>query len=115
VLAMAYLAMKHLGLIFGIIVSNYAANMAGLDSARIFIATVLLTIPFLVGAQISVCRDYLELYRCEPARIWRRSEGGASLQGGLVLPLIVAAPLLAAMKVPFAAFLDVATVTLLFS
>ena len=51
--------MQYLGLIFGIIVSNYAANMAGLDSARIFIATVLLTIPFLVGAQTSVCRDYL--------------------------------------------------------
>jgi len=33
----------------------------------------------------------------------------------LVLPLIVAALLHAAMKIPFAAFLDVATFTLLFS
>ena len=49
---MAYLAMLYLGLTSGIIVSNYFANLAGLDSARIFIATVLLTIPFLVGARL---------------------------------------------------------------
>jgi len=113
VFAMVYLAMLYLGLISGIIVGNYFAKMAGLDSARIFIATVLLTIPFLVGARLLFVAINWKLYRREPTRIWRRSEGGASFQGGLVLALIVAPPLLAAMKVPFAPFLDVTTFALL--
>ena len=112
-LTMAYLAMLYLGLTSGIIVSNYFANQAGLDSARIFIATVLLTIPFLVGARLLFVAINWKLYRREPARIWRRSEGGASFQGGLILALIIALPLLAAMKVPFAHFWDVNTFTML--
>lgn len=110
---MAYLAMLYLGTISGIIVSNYMAKMAGLDSARTFIATVLLTMPFLVGSRLLFVATNWNLYRREPARIWRRSEGGGSFQGGLVLTLIVAPPLLAALKVPFAPFLDVTTFALL--
>jgi phosphatidylglycerol---prolipoprotein diacylglyceryl transferase len=112
-LTMAYLAMLYLGLTSGIFVSNYFANLAGLDSARIFIATVLLTIPFLVGARLLFVAINWKLYRREPARIWRRSEGGASFQGGLILALIMALPVLAMMKVPFAHFWDVNTFTML--
>lgn len=110
---MAYLAMLYFGLISGIIVSNYFAKLAGLDSMRVFIATVLLTIPFFVGARILFIAMNWKLYRSEPERIWRRSEGGASFQGGLVVALIVAPPLLAAMQVPVAPFLDVTTFALL--
>ena len=110
---MAYLAMLYFGLISGIIVSNYFAKLDGLDSMRAFIATVLLTIPFFVGARILFIAMNWKLYRSEPERIWRRSEGGASFQGGLVVALIVAPPLLAAMQVPVAPFLDVTTFALL--
>ena len=51
---MAYLAMLYLGVISGIIVSNYVAKMAGLDSARFFIATVLLTIPNTLGVDYNI-------------------------------------------------------------
>lgn len=105
--------MLYFGVISGIIVSNYFANLAGLDSERVFIATLLLAIPFFIGARILFIAINWKLYRREPERIWRRSEGGACLQGGLVLTLIVAPPLLAAMQVPFAPFLDVTTFTLL--
>jgi phosphatidylglycerol---prolipoprotein diacylglyceryl transferase len=110
---MAHRAMLYLGLIVGITVSNYVANLAGLDSLRVFVATLLLTIPFFVGARILFVAMNWKLYGRQPERIWRRSEGGASFQGGLVLALVVAPPLLAAMQVPFAPFLDVTTFALL--
>jgi phosphatidylglycerol:prolipoprotein diacylglycerol transferase len=110
---MAHRAMLYFGLTSGIAVSNYFANLAGLDTIRVFIATLLLTIPFFVGARILFVAINWKLYCREPDRIWRRSEGGASFQGGLVLALIVALPLLAAMQVPFAPFLDATTFALL--
>jgi phosphatidylglycerol:prolipoprotein diacylglycerol transferase len=110
---MAHRAMLYLGLIVGIAVSNCVANLAGLDSMRVFVATLLLAIPFFVGARILFVAMNWKLYGREPERIWRRSEGGASFQGGLVLALIVAPPLLATIQVPLAPFLDVTTFALL--
>jgi hypothetical protein len=37
---MAHRAMLYIGVISGIIVSNYFANLAGLNSGRVFIATL---------------------------------------------------------------------------
>ena len=109
----SYPAMLYLGLVFGVVAGNYAANLAGLNSARVFVATLLLLIPALIGARLLFVGSHWEIYRREPRRIWRRSEGGAALYGGLPLSLLASVPLLGALQVPFGAFWDVATFTIL--
>ena len=105
--------MLYLGIVLGIVAGNYAANVAGLASARVYVAMILLLIPGLVGARLLFVATNWDIYRREPRRIWDQSDGGAGMQGGL--PFIVAAsiPLLGALGVPFFAFWDVATFTML--
>jgi phosphatidylglycerol:prolipoprotein diacylglycerol transferase len=109
----SYPAMLYLGLVFGIVAEDYAANLAGLNSGHVFIATLLLLIPALIGARLLFVAAYWEHYRREPRRMWRRSEGGAAVYGGLPLSLLVSVPLLNALRLPFGAFWDVATYTIL--
>jgi phosphatidylglycerol---prolipoprotein diacylglyceryl transferase len=109
----SYPAMLYLGLVFGIVAGNFAANRSGLDSLRVFLAMLILTVPALVGARLLFVATHWEIYRREPRRIWRRSEGGSALQGGLALMLIVSVPLLAVFSLPFGEFWDMTTFTLL--
>ncbi len=109
----SYPAMLYLGIVLGIAAGNLAANAAGLPSLRVYLAMLLLTIPGLVGARLLFVATEWRVYRREPGRIWRRSEGGASMLGGLPLMLAVSVPLLRVLGVPFAAFWDVAMFTLL--
>jgi phosphatidylglycerol:prolipoprotein diacylglycerol transferase len=105
--------MLYLGLVLGIVAGNYAANLAGLNSAGVFTATLLLLVPALVGARLLYVASHWETYRREPARIWRRSEGGAAVYGGLPFSLLASVPLLRLLQLPFGAFWDVATFTIL--
>jgi phosphatidylglycerol:prolipoprotein diacylglycerol transferase len=105
----SYPVMLYLGLTVGVIVGNYVANLAGLDTARVLIATVLLTIPGMVGARLLFVATHWPVYRAEPRRIFRRSEGGAANQGGLVLAVSISPPILTALQLPFGAFWDVTT------
>jgi phosphatidylglycerol---prolipoprotein diacylglyceryl transferase len=110
----SYPAMLYIGLTLGIVAGDYAANLAGMASARVVVAIILLTVPGLLGARLLFIATHWEIYRREPRRIWRRSEGGAVMLGGLVLAVAVSWPLLAAMDLPFGAFWDVATFVMLF-
>jgi len=109
----SYPAMLYLGMVFGVISGNFAANLIGLDSLHVFLAMLLLIIPALVGARLLFVATHWGIYRREPSRIWRRSEGGAALQGGLALMVIVSVPLLGAFSLPFGTFWDVTIFTLL--
>jgi phosphatidylglycerol---prolipoprotein diacylglyceryl transferase len=109
----SYPACLYVGIVLGLIAGNYAANISGLDSARAFVAMVLLIVAGLVGARLLFVATHWSLYRGQPSRIWRRSEGGAAVQGGLLLAVIVSLPLLAAIGLPFGAFWDVATFLML--
>jgi phosphatidylglycerol---prolipoprotein diacylglyceryl transferase len=109
----SYPAVHYVGLTLGLIAGNYAANVAGMASARVLVAIILLTVPGLLGARLLFIATHWEIYRREPRRIWRRSEGGAAMLGGLVLALAVSSPLLAAMDLSFWAFWDVATFVML--
>lgn len=71
----SYPAMLYLGMVLGVVAGNYASNAAGLDSARVYVAMVLLLIPGLVGARLTFVAINWQHYRREPARIWRRSDG----------------------------------------
>jgi phosphatidylglycerol---prolipoprotein diacylglyceryl transferase len=103
----------YLGLVLGIAAQNYVANAAGLPAGRIFAATLVLLIPALAGARLLFVAAYWEFYRRDPRRIWRCSEGGASLFGGLPLTLLVSIPLLRWLQVPIGSFWDVTSFTLL--
>jgi prolipoprotein diacylglyceryltransferase len=105
--------MLYLGLVFGFVAGNYAANIAHLNSARVFLATLVLLIPALVGARLLFVLSHWQIYRNDPARIWRQSEGGAAMYGGVPLFLLVSLPLLLALQIPFGAFWDVSTFTIL--
>jgi len=109
----SYPAMLYFGLLFGIVAGNFAAHVANLNSAHVFVATLLLLVPALVGARLLFVVSHWEYYRREPKRIWRRSEGGGALYGGLPLALLVSLPLLHILRLPFGAFWDVATFTIL--
>ncbi len=109
----SYPAMLYLGLLFGVAAGNYATHVVALDGARIFIATLLLLIPALVGARLLFVVSHWSFYRHNRERIWERSEGGGALYGGLPLSLLVSVPLLNICQVPFGAFWDIATFTIL--
>lgn len=109
----SYPALLYLGLLLGIISGNYAANRAGLPTARIFVATFVLLVPTLIGARLLFVAAHWNIYRREPCRIWRRSEGGGSLYGGFLLTFLASIPLLSWLKVGFGSFWDVATFTML--
>ncbi|MBN1979543.1 MAG: prolipoprotein diacylglyceryl transferase [Anaerolineae bacterium] len=108
----SYPAMLYLGLVLGIAVGNVAANLAGLDSARVFLATFALIVPALIGARLFYVAAHWDVYHREPRRIWRRSEGGAAMYGGLPFALLLSVPLLRALGLPFGAFWDVMTFTI---
>jgi prolipoprotein diacylglyceryltransferase len=104
--------MLYLGIVLGLAAENYAAHLARLNTASVFIATLVLLIPALVGARLLFVASHWELYRREPQRIWRRSEGGAAMYGGLPLALLTSLPLLKLVQLPFGAFWDVASITI---
>jgi prolipoprotein diacylglyceryltransferase len=109
----SYPAMLYVGLVLGVIVGNSRAHAAGLPAGRVYAATLLLLVPALIGARLLfVARRWRE-YRLEPRRIWRRSEGGMAMYGGLPLAILPSVPLLRALEVPFAPFWDVAVFTIL--
>ena len=109
----SYSVMLYLGLTFGIVAGDYAAHLAALPPARVLVAMILLTVPGLLGARLLFVASHWATYCREPQRIWRRSEGGTAMLGGLVLAVAISPPLLAAIELPFAAFWDVATFVML--
>lgn len=108
----SYPAMLYVGVVLGLVVGNVAANLRGLDGTRVYVATLLLLVPALVGARLAYVVGHWEAFRDDPRAILRRSVGGQAMYGGLVA-VPISAPLLAALGVPFAAFWDVATFTML--
>lgn len=108
----SYPAMLYLGLVFGLIAGNVAAKASGLNGARVYVASLILLPPALVGARFASVIGNWSAYRRTPGRIWRRSEGGQAMYGGLVVvPLSL--PLLHALGLPFWEFWDVAIFTML--
>jgi phosphatidylglycerol:prolipoprotein diacylglycerol transferase len=108
----SYPAMLYLGLVFGLVAGNVAANAAVLNGARVYAASLILLFPALVGARLASVIGNWSAYRGTPRRMWRRSEGGQAMYGGLVVvPLSL--PLLAALGLPFWEFWDVGIFTML--
>jgi phosphatidylglycerol:prolipoprotein diacylglycerol transferase len=109
----SYPAMLYLGLVAGVFAGTGVAQASGMSADRFAVAVLILLVPALVGARLYFVLTRWDDYRREPRRIWRRSEGGMAMYGGLILAVPLSVPVLRAMDLPFAAFWDAATFTML--
>jgi prolipoprotein diacylglyceryltransferase len=109
----AYSAMLYIGLVAGVVGGTYAAMLQGLDLARTSTAMLLLILPALVGSRLLFVASHWGVFRGQPRRIWRQSEGGAAMYGGLLLSFLLSLPLLGALGLSVGAFWDAATFTIL--
>ena len=105
--------MLYFGLVLGVIAGNVAAHAAGLDPLRIWIATLLLIVPALLGARLLFVASEWRHYRRNPHRIWNRAEGGFMMYGAVPAMLMCSLPLLRVLRLGFGAFWDVSTFTIL--
>jgi prolipoprotein diacylglyceryltransferase len=104
--------MLYAGTCAGIAAGTMWAAVRGLDPYRVQAAMLLLVIPALAGARLLFVFTNWSHYRRHRQRIWSRSEGGASLYGGLILSFVASIPLLATLRLPVAAFWDAVAVTM---
>ena len=79
----SYPAMLYVGLNLGIVAADYAANLAGMPSARVLATIIVLTVPGLIGARLLFIATNWAIYRREPWRMWR---GKASPTGWRTTP-----------------------------
>jgi phosphatidylglycerol---prolipoprotein diacylglyceryl transferase len=109
----SYPALLYVGLVCGFYVMYALAPSMGMRRSPAAIGALILFVPALVGSRVWYVLDHWTTYRRQPAHIWRRSEGGMTLYGGLVLSLVLSPGILAALGVRFAAFWDAAMFTIL--
>jgi phosphatidylglycerol---prolipoprotein diacylglyceryl transferase len=109
----SYPATLYLGIVLGIYAQLYAARTRGLNVASILVATLVLVTTALLGARLLHVVTKWPLYRYRPGDILRFSRGGAAMYGGLLLAVPLSVPVLAALDLPFGAFWDVASFTML--
>jgi phosphatidylglycerol---prolipoprotein diacylglyceryl transferase len=109
----SYLAMLYVGCVTGTLAGFAVASASGIDGPRFALATAILLVPALAGSRLWFVLQHLELFRADPHRIWRRSEGGMALYGGLVLGMAASVPLLAFAGLPFWRYWDAASITML--
>ena len=105
--------MLYVGLTLGVVASNIVAHAAGLNPLRVYIATMVLIVPALIGARLLFVASEWRYYRRNPRRIWNRSEGGFMMYGAVPVMLLCSLPLLRALHLNFGAFWDVSTFTIL--
>lgn len=109
----SYPTMLYVGMVCGIFLAAWVAGLSGLDPNRFVLASVILSIPTLIGARLYFVASHWALYRNDRARIWRRSEGGMALYGGLLAAVALSVPLLRVMGLSFAKFWDATTFAML--
>jgi phosphatidylglycerol:prolipoprotein diacylglycerol transferase len=109
----SYPAMLYVGLLAGVFAGAWVAQRSGMSADRFAIAITLLLIPALAGSRLYFVLTRWDLYRHDPARIWRRTEGGMAMYGGFILAVPLSIPLLRLLGLPFASFWDAAALTIL--
>ncbi len=109
----SYPTLLYVGLVCGFYVMYAVAPSVGMQRVSAAIATLIMFVPAIVGARIWFVLDHWAIYRHDLRRIWRHSDGGMTLYGGLVLTLVLSPVILAPLGLRFAAFWDGATFTIL--
>jgi phosphatidylglycerol---prolipoprotein diacylglyceryl transferase len=109
----SYPAMLYVGLVLGVVASDIAAHAARLDPLHVYIATIVLIAPALIGARLLFVVSEWQYYRRNPRRIWDRTQGGFMMYGAVPIMLLCSVPLLRALHIGFGAFWDVSIFTIL--
>lgn len=109
----SYSAMLYLGCAGGTLAGAAWASASGLAPRSFALVTILLLVPAFIGARLWFVAQHIETYRADPPRVWRPSEGGSSLYGGLVLAVLCSVPVLALAGLSFPRFWDAAAITML--
>jgi phosphatidylglycerol---prolipoprotein diacylglyceryl transferase len=109
----SYPAMLYVGMIAGVLVGTHVAQFSGMNPNGFAVASAVLLAPALVGARLLFVLSHWDLYRHDLSRIWRRSDGGMAMYGGLVLAVPLSILLLGSMHPPFFEYWDAATFTIL--
>jgi phosphatidylglycerol:prolipoprotein diacylglycerol transferase len=109
----SYTAMLYVGCTVGVLVGSVLGGTTGIERSRFALAMTVLLVPALAGARLWFVVEHWAVFRREPRRIWRRSDGGAALHGGLLLSVAASVPFLALVGIPFWAFWDAASFTML--
>lgn len=109
----SYPAMLYLGIVLGIYAELFAAASIGLSLGRTLATTLVLLVVALLGARLLFVWQHWHQYANRPTAIWRFEEGGAALHGGLLLAVPCSLVVLPLARLPFGAFWDVASFTLL--
>jgi len=109
----AYPALLYLGTVLGIFAARSLAERTAVDPARVVAAMLLLFPVALVGARLLFVTYHWHFFRWHHRRILQRADGGASVYGGLLLTVPASVPLLAGLGLPFGAFWDLASLTML--
>ena len=105
--------MLYVGLVIGVMAGNLAAHASGLDPLRVWIATMVLIGPALIGARLLFVASEWKFYRNNPRHIWNRGEGGFMMYGAVPIMLLCSVPLLRVLHLGFGAFWDVSIFTIL--
>jgi len=109
----SYPAMLYVGLLAGVFAGAYVAQSSGMSADRFAVAVAILLIPALAGSRLYFVLTRWDIYRHDPARIWRRTEGGMAMYGGFILVVPLSIPLLRWLGLPFGSFWDAAGLTIL--
>jgi prolipoprotein diacylglyceryltransferase len=109
----SYPTLLYVGLVCGFYVMYAIAPGVGMNRVPASIATLIMFAPAIAGARIWFVLEHWTIYRHEPRRIWRHSDSGLTLYGGLVLALVLSPAILAPFGLGFTAFWDGATFTIL--
>jgi prolipoprotein diacylglyceryltransferase len=109
----SYPVLLYLGTLIGICAGTYGASLRGLNPGRVYLAMLLLFPSGLVGARLLFVISHWQIYRREPQRFWRQSEGGSSLYGGLILFFLLSLPLLRFLGLSIGGFWDAGSIALL--
>jgi phosphatidylglycerol:prolipoprotein diacylglycerol transferase len=105
--------MVYLGIVLGTYAQLVAAASEGMDASRVLAATVLLVTTALFGARLLHVASHWHVYRGNPRRILAFGAGGASMYGGLLLGFPVSVPVLRGLDLPFGAYWDTLSFTML--
>ncbi len=109
----SYPVLLYFGTLLGICAATYGACLRGLNPGRVYLAMLLLFPVGLVGARLLFVVTHWRLYRREPHRLWRQSDGGSSLYGGLILFFLLSLPLLKILGISIGGFWDAGSIALL--
>jgi len=105
--------MLFLGLLAGVVAGDVVAHATGIDAFRVYLASLILFLPALIGAKLLYVLSHWQPYSVDRRKIWRSGEGGGAMYGGLLLVLPLSIPVLAALRLPAGSYWDVAVFTML--